>query len=521
MATSLAALVESSARAAQTSSRLAKRDAIAAVLRGADADEVEIAVAWLSGEARQGRIGVGWATLAALRGAGASEATLTLRDADAALGAVAAIAGKGSAAARGAALRALFARATDAEQDFLVRLLVGELRQGALEGVMLDAIAAASGVPAAEVRRAAMLSGSLPETARVALAEGAPGLARFAVALHRPVQPMLATPADDIAGAMARLGTAALEWKVDGARVQVHKAGGTVKVYTRALKDVTASAPEIVEAVQALAARELILDGEAVALAGDGAPLPFQVTMRRFGRKLDVERMRAELPLAVYFFDCLHVDGASLLDRPAAERFDALSAALPKALVIPRIVSADVAAAEDFYADALARGHEGVMAKALDAPYEAGRRGASWLKVKRAHTLDLVVLAAEWGHGRRQGWLSNLHLGAQDPERKFSDTGWVMLGKTFKGMTDALLDWQTHELLARELRRDSYTVWVKPELVVEIAFNDLQESPQYPGGLALRFARVKGYRSDKGAADADTIETVRALHAAQVARGAA
>jgi len=519
--TLLAALVEASASAAETSSRLAKRDAIAAVLRDADANEVEIAVAWLSGETKQGRIGVGWATLAGWRGAPATEATLTLGEADAALGEVAATAGKGSAAARGATLRALFARATAAEQDFLVRLVVGELRQGALEGVMLDAVAAAAGVPAADVRRAAMVTGSLRETARVAMAEGAAGLARFAVALHRPVQPMLATPADDIAAAMARLGTAALEWKVDGARVQVHKAGGEVKVYTRALKDVTASVPEIVEALHAVPAQALILDGEAVALAAGGTPLPFQVTMRRFGRKLDVERLRAELPLAVYFFDCLHVDDASLLDRPAQERFDALAAALPKELVIPRIVTADVAAAEDFYADALARGHEGVMAKALDAPYEAGRRGASWLKVKRAHTLDLVVLAAEWGHGRRQGWLSNLHLGARDPERAYSPTGWVMLGKTFKGMTDALLEWQTKELQAREIRRDGHTVWVEPELVVEIAFNDLQESPVYPGGLALRFARVKGYRGDKSAADADTIEAVRAMHAAQVSRGAA
>jgi DNA ligase-1 len=520
MATSLAALVDASARAAETSSRLAKRDAIATILRDADGDEVEIAVAWLSGESRQGRIGVGWATLAALRGTPAETPTLTLREGDAALGAVASTSGKGSAAARSATLRDLFARATAAEQDFLVRLLVGELRQGALEGVMLDAIAAAAGLPPADVRRAAMVSGSLRETARVALAEGAAGLARFAVALHRPVQPMLATPADDIAAAMTRLGTAALEWKVDGARVQVHKAGGEVKVYTRALKDVTASVPEIVEALQVLPAQELILDGEAIAIAADGSPQPFQVTMRRFGRKLDVERMRAELPLAVYFFDCLHVDGTSLLDRPAHERFDALAAALPAALVIPRIVTADVAAAEDFYADALARGHEGVMAKALDAPYEAGRRGASWLKVKRAHTLDLVVLAAEWGHGRRKGWLSNLHLGARDPDRTYSASGWVMLGKTFKGMTDALLEWQTHELLAREIRRDGYAVWVEPELVVEIAFNDLQESPQYPGGLALRFARVKGYRSDKGAQDADTIETVRALYEAQTLRGA-
>ena len=520
MATSLATLVDASGRAAATSSRLAKRDALAACLRGAAPDEVEIAVAWLSGEIRQGRIGVGWSTLSTLRGREpAATPSLTLREVDAAFADVAATAGKGSAAARSSKLAALFARATAAEQDFLVRLLIGELRQGALEGVMLDAIAAASGLPAADVRRAAMLTGSLRETARVAMGEdGAAALARFAVALHRPVQPMLATPADDIASAMTKLGTAALEWKIDGARVQVHKAGGEVKVYTRALKDVTASVPEIVEALQALPAGELILDGEAIALAADGTPLPFQVTMRRFGRKLDVEAMRAELPLAAYFFDCLHVDGTPLLDRPAQERFDALAAALPPALVIPRIVTANVAAAEDFYADALARGHEGVMAKALDAPYEAGRRGASWLKVKRAHTLDLVVLAAEWGHGRRKGWLSNLHLAARDPEGTISADGWVMLGKTFKGMTDALLDWQTRELLAREVRRDSYTVWVRPELVVEIAFNDLQESPQYPGGLALRFARVKGYREDKSAAAADTIATVRAIHAAQAAR---
>jgi len=359
-----------------------------------------------------------------------------------------------------------------------------------------------------------MFTGRLGTVARVALSEGAAGLARFAVALHRPVQPMLAQPADGIAAALAQLGTAALEWKVDGARVQVHKAGADIKVYTRNLNDVTVSVPEIVEALQALPAQALILDGEAVALAAGGAPLPFQLTMRRFGRKLDVERLRAELPLAVYFFDCLHRDGESLIDRPARERFDALAGAVPAPLVIPRLITADVAAAEDFYADALARGHEGVMAKALDAPYEAGSRGAGWLKVKRAHTLDLVVLAAEWGHGRRRGWLSNLHLGARDPAG-----GWVMLGKTFKGMTDALLEWQTRELLARECARDGITVHVRPELVVEIAFNDLQASPQYTGGLALRFARVKGYRPDKRADEADTIDTVRALYAAQLAGG--
>jgi DNA ligase-1 len=526
MPTLLATLVDASARAAQTSGRIAKRDAIAKCLRDADPDEVEIAVACLSGEIRQGRIGIGWATLAKLRTAPADQPALTLREVDAVLGEVVAASGKGSAAVRSARLGSLFARATVEEQDFLLRLLGGELRQGALEGVMLEAIAAASGLPAADVRRAAMLTGHLGSVARIALGrgeeEGAAGLARLAVALHRPVQPMLATPADDIADAMARLGTAALEWKVDGARVQVHKApsatGSEVKVYTRALKDVTASVPEIVEALQALPAQELILDGEAVALAPDGSPQPFQVTMRRFGRKLDVDTLRTELPLAVYFFDCLHVDGRSLLDAPAHERFDALAATLPAALVIPRLVTADTAAAEDFYADALARGHEGVMAKALTAPYEAGRRGASWLKVKRAHSLDLVVLAAEWGNGRRQGWLSNLHLGARGSSDPGS-TDWVMLGKTFKGMTDALLEWQTRELLAREVRREGHIVWVRPELVVEIVFNDLQESPHYPGGLALRFARVKGYRADKHAGEADTIATVRALHAAQLSRG--
>jgi len=514
MTTLLAAVVDASAKAAGTSSRLAKRDAIADCLRGAEGDEIQIAVAHLSGEIRQGRIGIGYATIAALRGAHVEQPGLTLREVDAAFERIAATSGKGSAGERGSQLRALFARATAAEQDFLLRLLVGELRQGALEGVMIDAIAAASGLPVAQVRRAGMVTGDLGLVARVALTEGAGALGRFVIALHRPIQPMLAQPADDIADAMARIGTAAIDWKVDGARVQVHKSDRGIAVYTRTLKDVTASVPEVVEAVQALPARELILDGEAVALAPGGAPLPFQVTMRRFGRKLDVERMRAELPLAVLFFDCLLRDGTPLVDAPAHARFDALAAALPPSLIVPRLVTADLAAAADFYADALARGHEGVMVKALDAPYEAGARGASWLKVKRAHTLDLVVLAAEWGNGRRKGWLSNLHLGARDPEG-----GWVMLGKTFKGMTDALLEWQTRELLARERERDSYTVYVRPELVVEIAFNDLQASPHYPGGLALRFARVKGYRHDKRAEDADTIETVRALHAAQLARG--
>jgi DNA ligase 1 len=513
--TRFADLVQASAAVAQTASRLAKRDAIAACLRAAEADEVEIAVAFLSGELPTGRIGIGYATLSDLRGANAAaEPSLTLHDVESALAGVAATTGKGSAASRSEQLAALFARATRAEQDFLVRLLTGELRQGALEGVMIEAVAAAASVADSEVRRAAMFAGDLGAVARVALSEGAPGLARFSITLQRPVQPMLAQSAQDVADALGRLGTAALEWKLDGARVQVHKAADRVRVFTRRLNEVTDAVPELVETVKALPSRELILDGEAIATGPGGAPQPFQVTMRRFGRKLDVDAMRAELPLSVFFFDCLQRDGVSLVDRPAQERFAVLDQVLPARLIVPRLITSDTAAAESFFRDALARGHEGVMAKALDAPYEAGRRGAGWLKVKRAHTLDLVVLAAEWGHGRRRGWLSNLHLGARDA----AGGGFVMLGKTFKGLTDELLEWQTRELASREVSRDSYTVYVRPELVVEIAFNDLQASPQYPGGLALRFARVKGYRPDKGAQDADTIETVRQVYAQQMAR---
>lgn len=515
--TRLAAVVEASARAAQTRGRLAKRDAIAHVLRSVAPDEVGIAVAYLSGETRQGKLGVGHAALHGLRGGTAAvEPSLELHEVDAALARIAATAGKGSTAARAEQLRALFARATREEQDFLVRLLIGELRQGALEGVMIEAIAAAARVQVADVRRAAMRAGDLPAVARAALIDGETGLARFSIELNRPVLPMLAQPAEDVSDALSRLGTAALEWKLDGARVQVHKADDEVRVFTRSLNEVTGSVPEIVTAVHALPARELILDGEAIALAAGGAPQPFQVTMRRFGRRLDVEALRAELPLAAFFFDVLRNDAGALVDAPAGERFAALSEAVPAQLIVPRLVTGDVAEAQAFYGDALARGHEGVMAKALDARYEAGGRGGAWLKVKRAHTLDLVVLAAEWGSGRRRGWLSNLHLGARDP----ASGGFVMLGKTFKGMTDELLAWQTRELLAREVSRDDYTVHVRPELVVEIAFNDLQESPQYPGGLALRFARVKGYRTDKRSEEADTIDTVRALYAAQTVRSA-
>jgi DNA ligase-1 len=327
----------------------------------------------------------------------------------------------------------------------------------------------------------------------------------------QPILPMLSQTAQDTDEALERLGTAAFEWKLDGARVQVHKSDAEVRVYTRNLNDVTSRVPEIVAAVQASPAAALILDGEAIALKPDGSPHSFQTTMRRFGRRLDVDAIRRELPLSVYFFDCLLCDGDVLLDRPAQERFSALQRVLSPVSIIPRIVTSEPSQAAQFLQEALARRHEGVMAKALDQPYEAGRRGTGWLKIKRPNTLDLVVLAAEWGSGRRRGWLSNLHLGARDP----AHGGFVMLGKTFKGLTDEMLAWQTREFLAREVSRDSYTVYVRPEIVVEVAFNEVQESSQYPAGLALRFARVKAVRTDKRAEEADTIDAVRRIRASQ------
>jgi DNA ligase-1 len=409
-------------------------------------------------------------------------------------------------------LRSLFAKATAQEQDFLLRLIVGELRQGALEGVMLDALAAAADLPAAEIRRAATFAGGVTPVAKAALGDGAAALAQFSIRPMQPVLPMLAQPAQDVESALAELGSAILEWKLDGARVQVHKSGGEVRVYTRNLNDVTAAVPEVVSILKQAKAESLILDGEAIALRPDGRPHPFQLTMRRFGRKIDVEALRRELPLCVFFFDCLYRDGVPLADHPARERHDIVRSVLPPEAVTPSLITDDVNKARAFYDGALAQGHEGIMAKSMDAAYESGRRGAGWLKVKRARTLDLVVLAAEWGHGRRKGWLSNLHLGARDA----AGGGFVMLGKTFKGLTDEMLRWQTKELLARRIDppggRDEWTVRVRPELVVEIAFNDLQESPHYPGGLALRFARVKGYRSDKRPGEADTIETVRRIY---------
>ncbi|HXZ86817.1 MAG TPA: ATP-dependent DNA ligase [Myxococcota bacterium] len=514
--TRFARLAEASERVAATSARLAKVQELAACLRGLEPDELATGVTFLSGETPQGRFGLSYAVLHAAEGAPpAAEESLSIAEVDERLSALAALRGSGSSARRAEALRALFARATPRERDFLVRLLVGELRQGALAGAMLDAIAAAAPLPAAAVRRAAMYAGSLGEVARVALRDGAPGLERFQLELMSPIAPMLAQTAADVAEALASLGAAAaFEWKMDGARIQAHKSLDSVRVFSRSLNEVTGAVPELVELVRTLPARELVLDGEAIALDAAQRPHPFQVTMRRFGRKLEVESARRELPLRAFFFDCMRLERDSLADQPLRARYQALDAAVPEALRMPRLVTSSAEAAAAFYESALAAGHEGVMAKSLDSPYEAGNRGASWLKIKRAHTLDLVVLAAEWGHGRRKGKLSNLHLGALDR----ASGRYVMLGKTFKGLTDAMLAWQTRELLARETRREGITVEVRPELVVEVAFSDLQDSPRYPGGLALRLARVKRYREDKRPEEADDLETVRRIYAAQSGR---
>ena len=506
-------LVETSQRVAQTPGRLDKVELLAGLLRRAAPAEIAVLVAFLSGAPRQAKLGIGYAALRAARPADPGvppQGQLTLADVDAVLERIATTSGKGSAQTKQRLLGEMFARATVDEQDLLFRLLIGELRHGALEGLLVEAVARAADLGSDAVRRATMLVADLGAVARAALTEGAAGLASFRVTLFRPLQPMLAQAADDVTDALQQLGEAAFEYKLDGARIQVHKGGEEVRVFSRQQNDVTVAVPEVVEAARRVRAREAILDGEAIALREDATPRPFQVTMRRFGRKLDVARQRAELPLSAFFFDILYADGVLLLDEPYHRRWDALISVVPGDALVPRIVTRDVGEAAAFYQRAIAAGHEGLMAKALDASYQAGARGAAWLKVKPAHTLDLVVLAAEWGHGRRRGWLSNIHLGARDPKAN----GFVMLGKTFKGMTDQMLEWQTKRLLELETARDGHVVHVRPELVVEVAFNDIQASPHYPGGLALRFARVKRYRPDKTAAAADTIETVRQLSGA-------
>lgn len=503
-------VVQASTAVSATRSRLAKVDALATMLRfaatepGQPADRsaaIRTVAGFLTGSPVQGRIGTGWRTLVQLTQHPADSATVTIAQVDAVLTELAGTAGSGSRARRGELLSALLRRATAPEQDFLLRLLTGELRQGALEGVMLDAVARASDTQGERVRRAFMLCGSLPDTAAAAMLGGAEALDAFGLELGRPVRPMLASPAESLAAAIAELGSVRVEYKLDGARIQVHRDADDVHVYTRTLRDITEGVPELVDLVRALPCRSVILDGETLALADDGRPRPFQETMSRFGATSE-----RELLLRPYFFDCLHLDGADLLDAPLSERVDALGRAAGDYL-IPGVAQPTGQQAAALLTAALADGHEGVMVKALGTPYAAGRRGSAWQKVKPVHTLDLVVLAAEWGHGRRTGLLSNLHLGARDPDGGPP----VMVGKTFKGLTDELLAWQTATFPEYETRRTEWTVYLRPELVVEIALDSAQVSSRYPGGVALRFARVLRYRPDKDAAQADTIDQVRAL----------
>jgi DNA ligase-1 len=505
----LATLVECVARVRATPRKTEKAALLADLLGQARGREAELLALYLTGTLPQGRIGLGWRTVqSALGDMPRTGDALALADVDAACEAIGRESGTGSADRRMRALRSLLARAGEDERSFLVALFGGELRQGALEGVLLDAIARAAALPLADVRQAAMYGGDVGRVARAALEEGAAGLGRFTLQLLCPVAPMLASTADDVEAALERLGLAAFEYKLDGARFQLHKADGEVRVFTRHLQDVTARLPELVEWARALPVREVVLEGETIGLRPDGRPLPFQATMSRLGRSRDVAAARAAVALSSFFFDCLYLEGeGSLVALPYEGRAERLRRTVAEATLLPRIVTGRAEEAERFLAQALEAGHEGLMAKSLSAPYAAGQRGFHWLKLKSAHTLDLVIIAVDWGSGRRQGWLSNLHLGARDPE----SGQFVMLGKTFKGLTDEMLRWQTEKLLSLEAQRDDWTVHVRPELVVEIAFSDVQESPRYPAGLALRFARVKRHRPDKPAQEADTIGTVQEI----------
>jgi DNA ligase 1 len=503
----LAQLVESSRFVSSTTKRLEKVDLLAGLLNELSPEEAEIAVPFLSGTTRQGRIGIGYSSIRAAMSAPTANPSLEIIDVDRTLDQVASVQGSGSERQKRELLGSLFTRATEHEQQFLTGLLLGEIRQGALEGIMLDALAKATRISSAHIRRAAMMGGGVATIARPVIEHGERGLTQFEIQLFRPVQPMLAQTAEDVSDALGNLGEPALEYKFDGARVQAHKSGDQIKIFSRGSNDVSAAVPEIAEAVRALPANELILDGEVLSLDEEGRPQPFQVSMRRFGRKLDVDRLLTELPMTPFWFDLLYLNGTPVIDEPQARRFAELSSLVPGSNLVPNLVTSSSEEAEHFLHQALQQGHEGIMAKARSAPYAAGARGRSWLKVKQARILDLVILAAEWGNGRRRGWLSNLHLGARDTVKG----GFAMLGKTFKGLTDEMLAWQTQELLKLEIARDKYTVYVEPTLVVEIAFNEIQVSPRYASGLALRFARVKRYRPDKSADDADTFETVQKL----------
>lgn len=506
-----ARLVEAVTRVRATNKKSEKVRILADTLLLARAREIELTACYLSGSIPQGRIGVGWSLIQQASAAGESSVEpLAVQDVDDAISRLAAERGAGSTARRTAVLARLFSRASADERRFLSQLLIGEIRQGALEGLLLEAIARAARLPPSDVRQASMFVPSIGVLARAALEEGAMGLGRFSLRLFAPVAPMLANSAEDVGEALNRLEEAAWEYKLDGARIQVHKGGDEVRIFTRQLQDVTQRLPEIVEWAKHVPVREMVLDGEVLALRPDGRPQPFQITMRRLGRQKDVAALRKEIPLSPYMFDALYLDGTPLIVQPYRNRIEVLNEVSPSARVT-QIQTSDPAQALTFLQAALAAGHEGVMAKSLNAPYNAGQRGFQWLKLKEATTLDLVILAAEWGNGRREGWLSNLHLGARDPE----SGQFVMLGKTFKGLTDDMLRWQTQKLLSLETHRDSSTIFVRPELVVEIAFSDIQDSPRYPAGLALRFARVKRYRTDKTAVQADTIQTVTELFKSQ------
>jgi DNA ligase 1 len=514
----LARVAAASDAVAASAGRKAKTELLADCLREAGDAELPIVVSWLSGATRQRRTGLGWASLRD-QPPPAPTATLTVTEVDATLDRVAAAAGSGSQAARRDALAAVLGAATAPEQRLLTGLIMGELRHGAQAGLLLEAVAAASAVPAAAVRRAVTLSGDLAAVAVALRTGGEAALAGFGLRVGRPLAPMLAGTAPDLAAALEKAGAAAVEWKLDGVRIQVHRDGDDVAVFTRTLDEITDRVPEVVAAARALPVRSAVLDGEAIALQADGRPQPFQVTSSRVARRDPTAA--AEVPLTTMFFDALHLDGVDLLDETGGVRRSALESTVPGELIVPRHLvdpgsgagEEAVEAATAFAAGALARGHEGVVVKSLASPYAMGRRGVGWIKVKPRLTLDLVVLAAEWGHGRRTGYLSNLHLGARDPEGEYGEPGgFVMLGKTFKGLTDVMLAWQTERLQALAVASGKWQVDVRPELVVEIAFDGVQTSPRYPAGMALRFARVLAHRPDKPAAEADTVATVRRLH---------
>ncbi|MBV2352780.1 ATP-dependent DNA ligase [Streptomyces sp. J2-1] len=505
----LSRLAEVSREVAATAARSRKTELLAELFREAEPDDVPVVIPYLAGRLPQGRIGVGWKVLGHPVPP-AREPALTVREVDARLTALAGVSGPGSQAERSRLVGELMGAATEGEQRFLLGLLTGEVRQGALDAVAVEGLARATGAGSGDVRRAVMLAGSLRAVAEALLADGPAALERFRLTVGRPVQPMLAHSASSVAEAVEKLGACAVEEKLDGIRVQVHRDGDTVRVHTRTLDDITDRLPEVRAAALGLAGERFILDGEVISFGADGRPRSFQETAGRVGSRTDVARVAGEVPVSPVFFDALSVDGTDLLDLPFAARHAELARLVPEPMRVRRTLVAgppDAGAAEAFLADALARGHEGVVVKALDAPYSAGRRGASWLKVKPVHTLDLVVLAAEWGHGRRTGRLSNLHLGART-----ADGGFAMLGKTFKGLTDALLAWQTDRLAALTVEEHPWGVTVRPELVVEIAYDGLQRSTRYPAGVTLRFARVIRYREDKTAEQADTVETLLAAH---------